>query len=60
MGPKHFHNITTLFYSKKEHDKVNRSLKRRFDNAPAVEKDRTLLIKRYSNASDDTTFVYEA
>ena len=31
-GQKHFQNITILFYSKKEYDKVSRSLKRRFDS----------------------------
>ena len=36
-GQKHFQNITTLFCSKIEHEKVSRSLKRRSDNAPAVQ-----------------------
>lgn len=69
-GQNHFENITILFYSQKEHEKVERFLKRRFEKAPAVSgilknhcflinKNRELLLKRYSNASAGSTIVYE-
>lgn len=69
-GQNHFENITILFYSRKEHEKVERFLKRRFEKAPAVSgilknhcflinKNRELLLKRYSNASAGSTIVYE-
>lgn len=69
-GQNHFENITILFYSRKEHEKVERFLKRRFEKAPAVSgilknhcflinKNRELFLKRYSNASTGSTIVYE-
>lgn len=68
-GQKHFKTITTLFYSKAEHDKVSRSLRKRFDEAPAVPqilkshsftllKENELLIKRYSNSTTGQSLVY--
>lgn len=69
-GQKHFKTISTLFYSRTEHEKITRSLKRRFDEAPAVPEilkshsfivltNQELFIKRYSNAQTGTKLVYK-
>lgn len=69
-GQIHFKTIDTFFYSKKEHDKVAKYLKKRFDEAPAVpqiqkshsftpNKKHELLIKSHSNATTGTKLVYE-
>lgn len=66
---KHFKTITTSFYSRVEHEKVTRSLRRRFDQAPAVPeiqkshsftvlKTKELFIKRFSSANTGKKVVY--
>ena len=68
-GQQHFKTITTLFYCQKEHEKITRSLKRRFNEALAVpqilkshsctvENKHNLVIKRYSNAKKATKLEY--
>ncbi|KYQ54441.1 hypothetical protein ALC60_06673 [Trachymyrmex zeteki] len=69
-GQNHFESITTIFYSRQEHEKVERFLKKRFEKAPAVSgilknhcflvnEKRELFMKRYSNASFGSTIVYQ-
>ena len=69
-GQNHFKTIDTLFYSKKEHDKIAKWLKKRFDKVPAVpqiqkshsltpNKKHELLIKSHSNATTGTELVNE-
>lgn len=69
-GQQHFTNITTLFYSEKEHEEISKFLRSRFDKAPSVPQilkshcfivnnNRTLLIKRYSNASNGVELLYK-
>lgn len=69
-GKKHFKSIDTLFYSKVEHEKMARKLRRRFDEAPSVpkiqknhcfvvHKTNHLQMKRFSSAMKATILEYD-
>lgn len=68
-GENYFTSIKVFYYSRKTHESVDRFLKRRFSEAPAVpqilqnhcflvQENKQLLIKRYSNASDSIVLNY--
>lgn len=68
-GQNHFQTICTMFYSRAEHEKVTRFLRKRFDEAIPVpeilkshsfivHRNRELFIKRYSRAENGIKLTY--